>query len=269
MPTNLAPIGVFDSGVGGLTVVAALRRALPHETIVYLGDTARVPYGTKSSVVVRKYAVNCTRFLAEQGAKLVVVACNTAASHGLTHLQETMAMPVLGVIEPGALAAAAASKTGRIGVIGTEGTIASGSYQRTLARLAPHAQVWVAACPLFVPLAEEGMASHAATKLIAHEYLAPLLDQGVDTVVLGCTHYPLLRALLQEVVGEHVALIDSAHAVAESVTVALQAGGLQTLVRQAPDRFFATDVSERLQRVGNAFLGATMDAVELVDLRSD
>jgi glutamate racemase len=265
--SNSQPIGIFDSGVGGLTVVAAVRAALPRESIVYLGDTARVPYGTRSADVVQRYASNCARFLQEQGAKLLVVACNTATAHALTHLQATLPIPVVGVIEPGARLAARTSSRGVIGVIGTEGTVASGSYQRALGALVPAARVLAVACPLLVPLAEEGLTHHPATALLAREYLAPLLDAGIDTLVLGCTHYPILRPLLQEVAGPGVHIIDSATAVAEAVAVALAAGELEAAGGPGAAHYYATDVTARLHRVGSAFLGAPMDVVQLVDIR--
>jgi glutamate racemase len=262
------PLAIFDSGVGGLTVVAAVKRALPNEAIMYLGDTARLPYGTKSPEVVERYALACGRFLQARGAKLLVVACNTATAHALPHLQQTMPIPVLGVIEPGAILAARTSVGGRIGVLGTEGTIESGSYQRALARLAPAATVLTASCPMFVPLAEEGMLRHPATELIAREYLAPLLAQNIDTLVLGCTHYPLLRPLLAHICGPQVTIIDSAQAVALAIAEVLQAQQLQSPSKRTrlDDRFFATDVSRRLHRVGSAFLGQSMASVELVDI---
>ena len=264
--SNDAPIGVFDSGIGGLTVVSAIRRELPSESLLYLGDTARVPYGTKSPDVVRRYALTCSRFLVTQGAKLVVVACNTASAHGLTAMQEQLAVPVVGVIEPGAELAAARSRRRRIGVIGTEGTVRSGSYQSALRSLAPDATVTAQPCPLFVPLAEEGMRDHPATRLIAEEYLLPLVGAGIDTLVLGCTHYPLLRDTIQRVVGPEIAIIDSATAVAHTVRDVLERRGLGATRRSRPDRFFATDAGERFGRVGTAFLGDTIGVVEHVDL---
>jgi len=263
---NDSPIGVFDSGIGGLTVVAAIRRALPDEAILYLGDTARVPYGTKSGDVVRRYAHNCSKFLLAEGAKMLVIACNTASAHALDALSEAFAVPVVGVIEPGTHMAVRATRCLRIGVIGTEGTISSGSYQKALARLAPSAEVVAVSCPLFVPLAEEGMCDHPATRLIAAEYLKPFARHPVDTLVLGCTHYPLLKPVLQETMGAGVHLIDSAIAVADVVSRELSAHDLVSPQRSQPDRFFATDVSQRVLRVGRAFLGADLDEVHLVDL---
>ncbi len=260
------PIGVFDSGVGGLTVVAAVRARLPSEALLYLGDTARVPYGTKSAEVVRRYAINCARFLVDQGAKLLVVACNTASAYAIDAVREAFDVPVVGVVEPGARMAAAATRRRKVGVIGTEGTIASHSYQRALARLAPDTIVFAVPCPLFVPLAEEGLAEHPATRMLAGEYLEPLLTEGIDTLVLGCTHYPLLRPLLQEVTGPEVRIIDSATAVARVVAETLEQHDLAAAERISGDRFFATDVSQRVLRVGRAFLGADLEDVALVDL---
>lgn len=261
-----APIGVFDSGVGGLTVVAAIRSRLPSESVLYLGDTARVPYGTKSPEVIRRYALTCSSFLVAQGAKLVVVACNTATAHALEYVRAALEVPVVGVITPGATLAARTTKTGRIGVIGTEGTVRSGSYQRALTALAPEAELVTAACPLFVPLAEEGMARHPATVLIARDYLAPLITSAIDTLVLGCTHYPLLRDVITEVVGPGVQLVDSASAVAADVDRILAERALYASGARVQHRFVATDVSERFYRVGRAFLGADINDVEHVDL---
>lgn len=261
-----APIGIFDSGVGGLTVVRALVDRLPDEPLLYLGDTARVPYGTKSAGVVRRYAHNCSKFLIERGAKIVVVACNTASAVAIPSLAEAFELPVIGVIEPGANLAAQRSATGRIGVIGTEGTIRSGRYQELIRAAAPNAQVITGACPLLVPLAEEGMTDHAATRIVANEYLAPLLAENIDTLVLGCTHYPVLRELIQEICGESVTIIDSATAVAESVAQLLEKQSLSATSPSPQHRFYATDVSQRLERVGSLFLGKPLGEVELVDV---
>ncbi|MEM6558813.1 MAG: glutamate racemase [Myxococcota bacterium] len=253
-------IGVFDSGVGGLTVVRALRQRWPQAELLYLGDTARVPYGTKSASVVERYAVNCARFLADRGADQLVIACNTATAYALDALRSTFSIPVTGVVEPGAALAVDSSRSGRIGVIATEGTINSASYQNALKRAKPGVEIYTQACPLFVPLAEEGLQTHAAARLLAKDYLAPLLVQGIDTLVLGCTHYPLLAPLLRDVVGPEVELIDSADAVAEAIIPPETRGTANEWC------FFATDVSERVQRVGSAFLGCELPRVELVDL---
>jgi glutamate racemase len=247
-------------------VVAGIRERLPNESLLYLGDTARVPYGTKSADVVRRYAINCARFLANQDAKALVVACNTASAYAIDAMRDAFDMPVAGVVEPGAQMAVEATRKHLVGVIGTEGTIASESYQRALARLSPETEVVALPCPLFVPLAEEGMVAHAATRMLAEEYLHPLLDRGIDTLVLGCTHYPLLRPLLQQVAGPEVTIIDSATAVARAVEAILADHRLNASRRGRGDRFFATDVSQRVLRVGRAFLGEELREVELVDL---
>ncbi|HYL04644.1 MAG TPA: glutamate racemase [Thermoanaerobaculia bacterium] len=218
-------IGVFDSGVGGLTVVAALRRRLPRESILYLGDTARLPYGSKSPATVTRYTRRNVDFLAQHGVKAVVVACNTASALALPEL--ALPMPVWGVIEPGAERAAAAS-SGRVGVIATEATVRSDAYPRALRRLRPELQISSRACPLFVPLVEEGWHDDPITEQVARRYLAPLLAGGIDTLVLGCTHYPLLAPVLAKVAGPAVGLVDSAEAVAEAVAAALEAPGALT-----------------------------------------
>lgn len=216
-------IGVFDSGVGGLTVVAALRRRMPRETILYLGDTARLPYGSKSPATVSGYTRRNVAFLERHGVKAVVVACNTASALALPDLD--LAVPVWGVIEPGAERAAAASG-GRVGVIATEATVRSDAYPRALRRLRPDLAIASRACPLFVPLVEEGWHDDPVTEQVAGRYLAPLLASGIDTLVLGCTHYPLLAPVLARVAGPAVRLVDSAEAVAEAVAAGLAARGL-------------------------------------------
>jgi glutamate racemase len=210
------PIGVFDSGLGGLTVVRALRKRLPGESILYFGDTARVPYGPKSTETIRRFTREITRFLNRQGVKMIVVACNTCTATALDCVSEEFSGPVLGVIEPGVEAAVTHTHSQRIGVIGTLATINSAAYERALLERLPQARVYSTACPLFVPLAEERMENHAATRLIAVEYLRPLLDQGIDTLILGCTHYPLLRDAIQETVGNNVTVVDSAECTAEA-----------------------------------------------------
>lgn len=260
-------IGVFDSGVGGLTVLRELRRQVPGESLIYLGDTARVPYGTKSSTTVLRYAHESARFLLDQQVKLLVVACNTASAVALEGLAERYQVPVVGVIEPGARRAIEVTENGRIGVVGTEGTVRSGAYERALCQARADVIVRTAACPLFVPLAEEGWAGHEAARLAAREYLGPLLDEGIDTLVLGCTHYPLLKPMLQEVVGPHVQLVDSAHETARSVAAQLDEHLLQ---RQSgpvsPTRYFVTDIPDRFERVGGAFLGEPLRGVATVSL---
>lgn len=260
-------IGIFDSGVGGLTVLRELRRHLPQEEMVYLGDTARVPYGTKSPQTVARYAREAARFLVGQRVKLLVVACNTASAVALHDLAAIHHLPVVGVIEPGARRALERSRTGRIGVIGTEGTIRSRAYEQALRAGNPEVEVSVAPCPLFVPLAEEGWSEHPVARLAAAEYLAPLLRQGIDTLVLGCTHYPLLKRTLQEVAGPGVELIDSAEETAKCVATLLLAQGLERRAGPpASPRFFVTDLPDRFERVGGAFLGAPLTGVTTVTL---
>jgi glutamate racemase len=264
---NPRPIGVFDSGIGGLTVVRELLHQLPHESLVYFGDTARVPYGNKSPETVRRYSREIAGYLLGQDVKMIVVACNTASAHALEDLQRACAVPVEGVVGPGARAAARHTRTGRIGVIGTAGTMASGAYARAIRAGAPEAYVVERACPLFVPLVEEGWLDHPATKLIAHEYLDPLTDERIDTLVLGCTHYPLLRKVIGAVMGPGVTLVDSAEATAAVVVERLQERGLLGAPSgNGIDHFFVTDSSDRFREVGSRFLGREIERLEQVDL---
>jgi glutamate racemase len=265
--TSAAPIGVFDSGIGGLTVVREIARQLPHESIVYFGDTARVPYGPKSPDTVLRYSREITSWLQDQGVKAVVVACNTATAHALPSLQAEYTLPVVGVVAPGARAAVDASRGGEIGVIGTAGTVRSGAYERAIHELSPDAHVTARPCPLFVPLVEEGWLEAEATRLIAREYLAPLAAAHIDTLVLGCTHYPLLKPLLASLLGPDVRLIDSAEKTAEQIGRRLADQGLSAPAGAAPRyRFIASDAPDQFLRVGQQFLGATIDAVETVTL---
>src|SRR3954463_2400722 len=229
--SDTRPIGVFDSGIGGLTVVSALRRLLPNESIFYLGDTARVPYGGKSAATVQRYSREIAAILLEENSKTVVVACNTASALALPNLEETLPVTVTGVINPGARAALAETKTGHIGVIGTRATITSGAYERALRALSSEVRVTARACPLLVPLIEEGWLESTVTDEIIRQYLAPLLQDGIDTLVLGCTHYPLLRHAIARVAGDKVALVDSAENCALAVRdllVAKTLGATQT-----------------------------------------
>jgi glutamate racemase len=260
------PIGVFDSGVGGLTVVAALRERLPAESILYLGDTARLPYGTKSPETVLRYTRKNVDFLLARGIKAVVVACNTASALAVPHLAP--ALPLWGVIEAGAERAAAASG-GRVGVIATESTIRSDAYAAALRRLRPELDVRSQACPLFVPLVEEGWTEDEIAEAVARRYLEPLLDAGIDTLVLGCTHYPLLRPVLERVVGPGVALVDSASAVAEQVARDLEAAGLRADGAPGAPRgelhAYVTDTAERFARLAHQILDGDL-TFELVDV---
>jgi len=263
------PIGIFDSGLGGLTVAHALFERLPRESTIYFGDTARVPYGPKSGDTVRRYSLEIMRWLLDQGVKAIVIACNTSTAHALEALQAAAPVPVVGVIEPGARAAVAVAEGRPIGVIGTAGTIGSGAYERAIRRLAPDADVIARACPLFVPLVEEGWFDRPATALVAEEYLAPLRDQGVGALVLGCTHYPLLRPLLQRVMGTGVALIDSAAETATAVAEALAERNLLTSGKAAASvthRFAVSDDPERFRAIGARFLGERLSGAEVVSL---
>jgi len=264
---SAAPIGVFDSGIGGLTVVRELMRQLPNESIIYFGDTARVPYGPKSPDTVLRYSREITGFLCEQGVKALVIACNTATAHALAALREENDLPIIGVIEPGSRAAARSTISGRVGVIGTQGTINSRAYERAIAAVAPNAQITALACPLFVPLAEEGWLDTEATRLIAKEYLAPIAERHVDTLVLGCTHYPLLKEVIGRSVGREVRLIDSAaETAAETATTLRDAGLAHAATDDARYRFIASDAPEQFLRVGQRFLGSSIDRVETVTL---
>ena len=262
-----SPVGVFDSGIGGLTVAHAVMQQLPHESVTYFGDTARVPYGPKSPDTVRRYSREIASFLVDQGVKTLVVACNTATAHALPALQDSLAIPVIGVIEPGARAAVHATRNGHVGVIGTAGTIKSGAYERALRALEPTLRVTVRACPLFVPLVEEGWVDHEATHLVAEEYLAPLLREDVDTLVLGCTHYPLLKSVIADVIGESVRLIDSAEETARETSAVLATECLAASAEADPRyRFIASDDPLMFLQLGQRFLGGAIESVEVKTL---
>jgi glutamate racemase len=264
MTRNSAPVGVFDSGIGGLTVAQEVIRQLPHESVIYFGDTARVPYGPKSPDTVRRYSREIAAFLGEQGVKSIVIACNTATAHALGALRDELDMPVIGVVEPGARAAVAATRGGHIGVIGTVGTIKSGAYERAIRAIEPDVMITARACPLFVPLVEEGWTEHEATRLIAREYLEPMLDAEIDTLVLGCTHYPLLKPLLRDVLGPDVRLIDSAEETAAETARTLNEARLAADPSAAPAyRFIASDDPLQFLQLGQRFLGSTMEGVEI------
>jgi glutamate racemase len=264
---NTAPIGIFDSGIGGLTVARAIFDRLPDESTIYFGDTARVPYGPKSPETVRRYSREILHWLLSQGVKLVVVACNTSTAHALKVLQEESPVPVVGVIEPGAKAAVAAAHAGPIGVIGTAGTIASNAYAMAIKALVPEARVEQMACPLFVPLVEEGWFDHPATALVAEEYLRGLRDAGVVALVLGCTHYPLLKPLLSQTMGPKVRLIDSAEETARAVAAELRHKRLEAPEGQpVTHRFVVSDDEARFRVVGARFIGERLGKAEVVAL---
>ncbi len=263
-----APIGVFDSGLGGLTVLRALHERLPGEDLLYFGDTARVPYGTKGEKTVRAFARQDAGLLVARGVKMVVVACNTASAFALDHLREVLPVPVLGVIEPGVRAALAATRGGTVGVIGTSGTIRSGRYQQGLAAagLGPE-RIVAAECPLFVPLVEEGLGGHAMTRLAIAEYLRPVREAHVDTLILGCTHYPLLSEDIGSYLGPEVRLVDSAEALATAACGELATAGALSDNRGPGNlSFILSDIPWKFAEIGARFLGKPIEGVESVGL---
>jgi glutamate racemase len=267
----LIPIGVFDSGVGGLTVLRALRAALPHDDFIYLGDTARLPYGTKSQESVVRYSLQCAAALVDRGIRGLVVACNTASASSLDALRlKYPQLPVIGVIEPGATAAVAASASQHIAVIATEGTIAGGAYQTAIRRLNAGARIEARACSLFVAMAEEGWTSGPIALAVARRYLDPIFhaDDAPDTLVLGCTHFPALAAAITAVLPKHVRVVDSALTTAVEVARRLQGAAGATRENAGRTTWLATDGAARFARIGSTFLGETLaaDAIEIVDL---
>ena len=260
-------IGIFDSGVGGLTVLREIMHVLPQEDTLYFGDTARVPYGTKSPETVTRYAGEIAAFLMKRDIKLLVVACNTASAVALPTLKRQLPVPVVGVIEPGARRAVEVTRTGRIGVIGTAGTIRSSAYTRAIKRLKPDAEVLTRACPLFVPLAEEGWTDNQIARLTAITYLQELKDAGVDTLVLGCTHYPLLKPLIADVMGPSVTLVDSAEETAHTVAAILADKKLlRPPAEMGNHNYYVSDIPAGFVRVGNRFLGGKLGDVFQISL---
>jgi len=262
-----SPIGIFDSGVGGLTVFRAIERRLPRESLVYLGDTARIPYGVRSPATVQRYALECASFVRAKGVKAIVIACNTASAVAAAFLRERCSVPVLGVIGPGSRRAVEKTRNGHIGVIATEATVASGAYERAMLAIRNGLEIKSRACPLFVPLAEEGWVNHAVTRQVAEEYLAELRSSRVDTLVLGCTHYPILRPVIEDTMGADVNFIDSGLAVAEEVAKLLEERGLARTNGDSPSQeFYVTDSAARFRRVAELFLGRPLESVETVEL---
>jgi glutamate racemase len=266
------PLGVFDSGVGGFSVVQRLRSLLPDESIIYLGDTARVPYGTKSKETVLRYALESTRFLKSQGIKLLVIACNTASSMARDELLNSCEFPVIDVVEPGARFACAVSQFGRIGVIGTYATCKMKTYSQLISKLNPSFKVFEHPCPLFVPLVEEGWVQGEVPKLIAKKYLTPLVPKKIDTLILGCTHYPLLKPIIQEVITElterEIFIVDSAEAIASQVKATLMA---KDLIKSKGNNFFkayVTDLSAHFKTLGKTFLKEEFFEIKKVSIDS-
>jgi glutamate racemase len=263
------PIGIFDSGVGGLTVLRAVRERLPNESVIYLGDTARVPYGTKSRATIERYAVEDAAFLVEKGVKMLVIACNTASAMSRERLRREFKEPLLSVLGPGARMAARITKSGRIGVIATEATIESGAYERAIRESCGEQKVEIfsRSCPLFVPLVEEGEIDSQITRLIAEQYLAPLRNEKIDTLVLGCTHYPLLKRVIGETMGADVRLVDSAQATAEETAQLLDKEGILNQAGNAASyRFFVTDAATRFHRIAERILGEPLEHLETVEV---
>jgi len=261
------PIGVFDSGVGGLTVVKQIFKKLPHEEIVYLGDTARVPYGAKSPETIKRFSIENADFLMRFKVKLIVVACNTASSTSMNELIQHVDVPVIGVIKPGAKKAINVTRNNKIGIIGTHTTVKSKAYTREIKNISPKIDVISKPCPLFVPLVEEGWLKEKATYAIAEKYLVSLRRKGIDTLVLGCTHYPLLKHVIAKVMGKRVKIIDSAGSVAEEAhTILMSMGKLADNNRRPRHKFFATDTVENFVRVGERFLGENIKRAERVNL---
>jgi len=270
MDMSQAPIGVFDSGIGGLTVLAEILRLLPNENFIYLGDTARVPYGTKSSKTVITYSQSNSRFLLSKGIKLLVVACNTASAVALQSLRWDFDIPIIGVIEPGARRAVSLTKTGKVGVIGTPSTIKSNAYKKAIENISPAIKVFSISCPLFVPLAEEGWTDDEIAELAARKYLDPLKELGIDVLILGCTHYPLLKSVIQNVVGKEVTLVDSAEETALEIRRTLlenhTSNGNSTSAERA---FYLTDVSDTFIKIAGNFLGGEIGRIHQIDLNNE
>jgi len=264
-----AAIGIFDSGIGGLTVLQQIAHILPQESLVYLGDTARCPYGTKSPDIVAQYACENSDFLVELGIKMLVVACNTVSAVALEALRERCQMPVIGVIDPGAQAAADCSTNRRIGVIGTEATIASSAYTQALRTLDPGVEVYTRPCPLFVPLVEEGWVDNEVARLTVAAYLGSLKRSGIDTLILGCTHYPLLRNVIAAFLGDGVRLVDSAEETAKVVKATLLSKDLirHNIQRESQGEasFFVTDVPDQFVKVGARFLGEVVESAVRIE----
>lgn len=262
-------IGVFDSGIGGLTVVKRVIASLPNENIVYFGDTARVPYGSKSNSTVVEYSLQAAGFLMKKNVKMIVVACNTASSVALEALKESFNVPIVGVIEPGAKYALEKTKNFKIGVIGTHATINNKAYSKKIKMLAPKAEVYEKACPLFVPLAEEGWGNHPAALLIAEEYLKEMRESGIDILTLGCTHYPILTDAIQKTIGDSVELIDSGVAASTVVREELIKNGLLTNSK-TPGRyeFYISDIFSKFKETAELFLGMPVDHINKVDLET-
>lgn len=264
MQKEQLPIGVFDSGVGGLTVVKEIRSQLPHEDVIYFGDTARVPYGEKSKETIIRYSIENSLFLMEKNIKMLVVACNTASSCAIDRLQRIFKIPVVGVIQPGIEAVISLTKNQKIAILGTKGTIRSGVYQDEIKRLLPKSEIFPIACPLLAPLVEEKLIDHPAAKLLVEEYLSPLKKQSIDTLLLACTHYPLLKRVIQSQIGESVNVIDSAgHCVKKMKEILTSHSLINSKATPAICKYFVSDDPKKFKEIGVEFLGDVIESVEL------
>lgn len=264
-----APIGVFDSGVGGLTVAREIMRQLPKEKLVYFGDTARVPYGSKSQTTIIRYTKQIVRFLQTKQVKAIVVACNTASAFALEEVSKTLNIPIIGVVKPGAKVAAETTRNGKIGVIGTEGTIDSKIYTRVIHQQNENAQVLGKACPLFVPLVEEGWLNDPVTVQVAQRYLAPLINTGIDTLIMGCTHYPLIRSTIQDVLGDGVQLINPAYETARTLTQMLEEQDLLNTEEsffKNQYEFYVSDAAEKFMKFADSILPYDVDTTKLIPI---
>ncbi|SFR62218.1 glutamate racemase [Anaeromicropila populeti] len=260
------PIGVFDSGVGGLTVAREIMRQMPKEQIIYFGDTARVPYGSKSKETIITFSRQIAKFLLTRNVKAIVVACNTASALALETIKEELTIPVIGVVKPGAITAAKATKSGRIGIIGTESTINSGVYTQYLDKMCPHVQVFAKACPLFVPLVEEGLLYDSVTVEIAERYLNELQGYDVDTLVLGCTHYPLIRHTIQKVVGPDVTLVNPAFETAKTLKRVLREKEIECSEQMPNHKFFVSDGAEKFKSFANTILSCDVEETKDINI---
>ena len=262
-----APIGIFDSGVGGLTVFRAIEQRLPNESLIYLGDTARIPYGVRSAETIERYSLECANFVHSRGVKAIVIACNTASALAANYLRSQFDIPITGVIRPGSRRAVEKTRNGHIGVIATEATVGSGAYERAMLAIRNGLEITSRACPLFVPLAEEGWVNHPVTRQVAEEYLAELRSSSVDTLVLGCTHYPILRPVIERTMGAHINYVDSGEAVADEIAKLLEE---RNLIRKDDqprvEEFYVTDSADRFRRVAELFLGRPLESVATVKL---
>ncbi len=263
------PIGVFDSGVGGLTVLREIMEMMPYEDVIYFGDTARIPYGSKSEQTVKKFAYQCAKFLYDKGVKTIVIACNTASAVAIDYLKDRFDIPVIGVIEPGARGAVEATKNGRIGVIGTYATIGSSAYQNKIMEKMPEAEIVGIPCPLFVPIVEEGWEYSEVARLTARQYLAELMEHDVDSLVLGCTHYPILRHTIGQVLGERVRLVNPAFETAKELKETLRENNMtKNDFVKAVYRYYVSDAPEKFRRIGGNFLKKEIELLEEIQIDS-